>query len=123
MSDDDGSGGGSGSGSESGEWRTWEHLEHPADIQIHAFGPTLEHAFSATALGMFDYMTDLDGVEIDEKLDKILEADGTCAKFFFFFFFFFLFRIPIFLLPTPLLADVFIFSYWPGLESTADHYI
>lgn len=40
----------------------FEYLDHTADIQIHSWGSSLEHAFSSAGLGMLNYMTPLDGI-------------------------------------------------------------
>src|SRR4051812_13328054 len=40
-------------------------LDHTADIQLHAWGDTLEEAFEQVALAMFSYVTDLSRVDID----------------------------------------------------------
>ncbi|CAB3407938.1 unnamed protein product [Caenorhabditis bovis] len=49
------------------EARRFEYLDHPADVQIHAWGNTIEEAFEACLVAMFGYMTDLTTVE--EKFD------------------------------------------------------
>ncbi|NJF24590.1 archease [Thermococcus sp. Bubb.Bath] len=43
--------------------RKWEHYEHTADIGVRGFGSTLEEAFEAVALGLFDVMVDVGKVE------------------------------------------------------------
>lgn len=53
---------------------SFEYLDHTADIQIHAWGPTLEEAFEGAALGMFNYMTPLEGIEGAEE--RAFEAEG-----------------------------------------------
>ena len=40
-------------------------LDHPADIQIHSWGPTLESAIESAALALFNYMVPLDQLSID----------------------------------------------------------
>lgn len=51
----------------------YEYLDHTADVQLHAWGATLELAFSNIIPCMFNYMTDLSTVEIQE--DKIIEFE------------------------------------------------
>ncbi|XP_037069506.1 LOW QUALITY PROTEIN: protein archease-like [Pollicipes pollicipes] len=41
----------------------YEYLDHPADVQLHAWGGSLPEAFEQAALAMFGYMTDLETVE------------------------------------------------------------
>ncbi|EOD38244.1 hypothetical protein EMIHUDRAFT_62827, partial [Emiliania huxleyi CCMP1516] len=41
---------------------TWEHLDHTADVQLHAWGTRLEEAFEQCALAMFALMTELETV-------------------------------------------------------------
>ncbi len=43
--------------------REWEHYEHTADIGVRGYGSTLEEAFEAVALGLFDVMVDVREVE------------------------------------------------------------
>ena len=40
----------------------FEYLDHTADVQLHAWGATLEEAFQNCALAMFNYMTPLSGI-------------------------------------------------------------
>lgn len=49
-------------------------LDHTADVQLHAWGDTLEEAFEQCAVAMFNYITELDKVEILE--DHEIEANG-----------------------------------------------
>jgi len=43
--------------------KKYEYLDHTSDVQIHAWGETLEEAFEQCAMGMFAYMTDIDSVD------------------------------------------------------------
>ncbi|XP_067014217.2 protein archease isoform X2 [Anabrus simplex] len=52
----------------------YEYLDHTADVQLHAWGDTLEEAFEQCAMAMFAYMTEIETVEIKEV--KEIEAQG-----------------------------------------------
>ncbi len=41
----------------------YEYLDHTADVQLHAWGPSVKEAFEQCAKAMFGYMTELDTVE------------------------------------------------------------
>jgi len=43
----------------------YEYLDHTADVQCHAWGPTLKAAFETMGTCMFNYMTDLSTVDIN----------------------------------------------------------
>ncbi|XP_069478565.1 protein archease isoform X3 [Ambystoma mexicanum] len=51
-----------------------EYLDHTADVQIHAWGDTMEEAFEQCAMGMFGYITDIDTVEPIDTVD--VESEG-----------------------------------------------
>ena len=57
--------------------KQFEYLDHTADVQLHAWGATLERAFEEVALCMFNYMTPLEGIE--GELRRTLESMGDVA--------------------------------------------
>ncbi|XP_015109159.1 protein archease-like [Diachasma alloeum] len=52
----------------------YEYLDHTADVQIHAWGETMQEAFEQCGVAMFGYMTELDSVEI--FMTHNIEAEG-----------------------------------------------
>ncbi|XP_071560940.1 protein archease-like [Temnothorax nylanderi] len=52
----------------------YEYLDHTADVQLHSWGDTLDEAFEQCAIAMFNYMTDLERVEMTQV--HHIEADG-----------------------------------------------
>lgn len=52
----------------------YEFLDHPADVQLHAWGESLAAAFEQVTMAMFAYMTDITTVEIRTQLD--VEVEG-----------------------------------------------
>lgn len=57
--------------------RHFEHLDHTADIQIHAWGSTLSDAFVNAALGMIDYMVPLERIEPSKEL--VVQSSGASS--------------------------------------------
>lgn len=53
----------------------FEYLDHTADVQIHSWGVSVTDAFCQAALGMFNYMTPLEGIKIGVQEKSIL-AEG-----------------------------------------------
>ncbi|XP_043251443.1 protein archease-like [Colletes gigas] len=52
----------------------YEYLDHTADVQLHAWGDTLEEAFEQCAMAMFGYTTDLERVRMTEVYN--VDAEG-----------------------------------------------
>ncbi|XP_015928388.1 protein archease-like [Parasteatoda tepidariorum] len=52
----------------------YEYLDHPADVQLHSWGSTIEEAFEQIAVSMFGYMTEIETVDITMSQD--IEAEG-----------------------------------------------
>mmetsp|Transcript_11457 Transcript_11457/g.37651 ORF Transcript_11457/g.37651 Transcript_11457/m.37651 type:complete len:200 (-) Transcript_11457:74-673(-) len=48
----------------------YEYQDHTADIQLHAWGDKLEEAFAWTAIAMFNYMTPLEQIGVNESLTR-----------------------------------------------------
>ena len=59
--------------------REWEHYEHTADIGIRGYGSTLEEAFEAVALALFDVMVDVRKVEAKECREVEVEGEDLEA--------------------------------------------
>ena len=51
-------------------------LDHTADIQIHGWAPRLENAMEQVAVGMFNYISELEPFSIDESCTKEIEVTG-----------------------------------------------
>lgn len=52
----------------------YEYLDHPADVQLHAWGETLDAAFEQVTMAMFAYMTDITTVTIESHIDIQVEG-------------------------------------------------
>nr|CDS28702.2 hypothetical transcript [Hymenolepis microstoma] len=54
----------------------YEHLDHTADVQIHAWGKDIKEAFEQAAMAMFSYMTtNYDSIEMKQTYE--IETEGT----------------------------------------------
>lgn len=56
--------------------RSSADLDHTADIQIHGWAPRLETAMEQVAVGMFNYISELEPYSIDEAATQEIEVSG-----------------------------------------------
>jgi len=56
----------------------YEYLDHTADIQLHSWGSSVKEALGNLVLALFDYMTDLNTIEIDlsNESGRCIVAEG-----------------------------------------------
>ena len=64
--------------------RKYEYLDHTADVQLHAWGDTLEEAFEQCAMAMFGYMTDTGTVEPLQTIEVETQGDDLQSLLFHF---------------------------------------
>ncbi|KAE8624600.1 hypothetical protein XENTR_v10005999 [Xenopus tropicalis] len=57
-------------------------LDHTADVQLHAWGETLEEAFEQCAMAMFGYMTDIETVEPLDTVEVVTEGEDLISLLF-----------------------------------------
>uniref|UniRef100_A0A8D8PYS1 Protein archease-like n=1 Tax=Cacopsylla melanoneura TaxID=428564 RepID=A0A8D8PYS1_9HEMI len=62
----------------------YEYLDHTADVQIHAWGDSLQEAFEQCANAMYGYMTEIEYVEMKESQDLEAEGDDLLGLLFHF---------------------------------------
>ncbi|AEC51039.1 hypothetical protein PNA2_0121 [Pyrococcus sp. NA2] len=55
--------------------KKWEHYEHTADIGIRGYGDSLEEAFEAVAIALFDVIVNVNKVEKKEVREVEVEGD------------------------------------------------
>ncbi|XP_042890463.1 protein archease-like isoform X1 [Penaeus japonicus] len=60
----------------------YEYLDHPADVQLHAWGDNLTECFEQVAVAMFGYMTEIDKVEILDKQEIEASSDDMQGLLF-----------------------------------------
>jgi len=53
----------------------YEYLDHTADVQLHSWGVTLEHALDQLVVAMFGYMTKLPLVEISDSQSEQIASN------------------------------------------------
>ncbi|OCT94929.1 protein archease isoform X1 [Xenopus laevis] len=64
--------------------KNYEYLDHTADVQLHAWGETLEEAFEQCAMAMFGYMTDIETVEPLDTVEVETEGEDLISLLFHF---------------------------------------
>lgn len=62
----------------------FEYLDHPADVQLHSWGDTLQESFEQVAMAMFGYITDMDYVDMDHFMDCEVKGDDMLSLLFLF---------------------------------------
>ncbi|EHB09644.1 Protein archease [Heterocephalus glaber] len=62
----------------------YEYLDHTADVQLHAWGETLEEAFKLCAMAMFAYMTDTGTIEPLQAVEVEAQGDDLQSLLFYF---------------------------------------
>lgn len=55
----------------------YEHLDHTADVQFHAWGLDLAAALSSLGVCFFDYVTELKTIEVDQSCAQSFAVSGT----------------------------------------------
>lgn len=62
----------------------YEYLDHPADVQLHSWGDTLQESFEQVAMAMFGYITDMQYVDMDYYVDVQVKGDDMLSLLFLF---------------------------------------
>lgn len=60
----------------------YEYLDHPADVQLHSWGDTLEESFEQVAISMFAYITNMENVDIRYTMDIQVEGIDMLSLLF-----------------------------------------
>lgn len=58
----------------------FEFLDHPADVWVHAWGPTLETAMAECVRGLMQTMIEVETTPIMEAAETIIEVKGELTK-------------------------------------------
>lgn len=58
------------------EGYNFEYLDHTADVQLHSWGATLEEAIANVGLAMFNYMTPIAGIGLNDELNRQFHVEG-----------------------------------------------
>lgn len=58
----------------------FEFLDHPADVWVHAWGPTLEAAMAECVRGLMQTMIEVEITPIAEKEETFIEVKGELTK-------------------------------------------
>ncbi|XP_026529508.1 protein archease isoform X1 [Notechis scutatus] len=64
--------------------KKYEYLDHTADVQLHAWGDSLEEAFEQCAMAMFGYMTDTETVAPVDTVEVKAEGHDMLSLLFHF---------------------------------------
>ncbi|KAJ4462426.1 putative Protein archease [Paratrimastix pyriformis] len=62
-------------GTQGGASPGYEYLDHPADIQLHAWGPSEKEVFEQLAVAMFGYITE-DITTVDPTEEREVQVEG-----------------------------------------------
>jgi len=62
----------------------YEHLDHTADIQFHAWGSDFEKALEALGCCLFDYVTEITSIEETDEGNRTYEIEGADIEKFIF---------------------------------------
>jgi SHS2 domain-containing protein len=55
----------------------WEHLDHTADVQFHAWGADMDVALANLGMCFFDYVTELRAIDVDPDCAQAFEVTGV----------------------------------------------
>ena len=55
----------------------WEHLDHTADVQFHAWGADMDVALANLGMCFFDYVTELRAIDVDPDCAQAFEVRGV----------------------------------------------
>ena len=58
----------------------YEYLDHTADVQLHAWGKTLEDAFTNVIKCMFNFITDMNTVSVNKEKSIEFTVNGKITN-------------------------------------------